>query len=269
MHKLFFALLLACFALPARAGLCPTCEPEPEGGGGGGGSPPPGGAPAVGNVYANDPVNGQLETVLKKSGTGTISFVVDKATDRLYMNNGFVMVDAPLTTIAADAFPGNAGAQQNFLNRVRGGLTNLLELSQGSVTASGPANLMQDGSGMPTKPCYFYGSACYFVVDTWHTSGVQHPGFDGGGYSGSYIQTDKQLWQYDKNKACQDKPALKATYGTSIVATFAACMAVKSGASWTKTACGAGIAAMLITRDQLVDANRTCSMTTYPGPGRW
>lgn len=267
MRKFACALLLACFAVPAWAGLCPQCEPESEGGGGG--TPSPSGAPSVGNFYANDPVSGQLESVLKKTGVGTVSFVVDKATDRLYMNNGFVIVDTPLTVLAADAYPGNPGAQQNFLNRVRAGLKNMLELSQGSVTPSGPLNLMKDGSGQYSKPCNLYGSTCSFVVDTWHTSGVQHWAYSSGGFSNSYIQTDKQLWQYDKNKACQDKPTLKATYATSIVATFAACMAVKTGGGWTKTACGAGLAAMLITRDQLVDANRTCSMQTYPGPGRW
>lgn len=271
MRKTILTLLLACVAAPVWAGVCQDC-PDP-GPGGGGGAPPPApppfnGQPYVSNGYANDPNDGVLESITTKPGYNSLTIVVDKATDRIYMNNGGALLDRPLSSFALDVFPNDAAARANFLNRVRGGLTGAINVNQGTVTGpSSGQSLMPDGSGVPRAPC----SGCYFVVDTYWSGGAPRMTYDGGGWVQNQLDIDRALFEYRKNEACNDKASYKATYATSIAAAFVACYQLKNtaGAAWAKSTCGLTLAGMLIARDQLVDANQTCAQTEYPGPGRW
>lgn len=282
MRKSVLALLLACVCtlavaqqevqvpdLDQPAGVCADC-PDPGEGGGGNGTPPPppppSGQPYVNNGYANDPNEGVLETVVKKPGYSNLSVVVDRSTDRIYMNNGNAVFDLPLNTFALDAYPTDAVARQNFLNRIRGGLTGEINISQGTVTAT--QGIMHDGSGPPRAPCDY---RCYFVVDTYWTGGGVRYGYDGGGYSQNQLDIDRALFEYKRTEACANRMTLKQNYALSLGTAFVACYSIKAsaGSGWAKGACGLSLGAMLVARDQLVDANQTCAQGEYPGPGRW
>jgi hypothetical protein len=270
------------------------CDPETgcgdtgDGGGGGGSTT----TQTVSSHWKNEPSRGQTAVTLYGT-SGNIAVVVDKATDRVYINAAGLAIDYSLPQLATMMYPSDATAQSAFLAKTRGDMGNSLYWSDGesdpatvntatlqvksikrkktraATLMAGPGS----GYGMGTCGYYsYYDYGCYFVVWDWGSLGVSSPdGYGGGGgYPASYIEIDEAIWQHEHDKACQHLSTSRGNYLLAIGGATAACYAAyKSPKSSTVSACGLGIGAVLTTRSELVDDNRLCFTETYPGPGNY
>lgn len=241
---------------------------------GGGGSGTSSGTPA--SSFKND-VAHKRTSINITSSSGAVSIVYDRSTDRVYINTNGWQIDRSLTEVAQAAFAGDTAGQSAFKAKIRADATNMLYWSEGYTSASNSTSLMTRrarqslmASGPGYGSCVSYYSSldwnCYYEDYPYGMFGFTI--YDVG--SGDYRDYDYYNWDQARWKACNHQSTAWLAYASALSGGTYAC--VKAAATKTVpdiAACVVAVPAVLATRAELVNDNRLCSMTEYPGYMRW
>jgi len=262
VRKLIFATLLACFAMPVYAGLCPTCDPGE--GGGGDGKPPPAAQKKL-KVFAIDPAE---DTIEMRMSNGLV-LVIDEPLNKAFISGPNHSQELALSSVLLNWAGGNATKANQMRTKLKAILADpkrTAKLVQGAPVQG----LMQ---GMPNGNSF---NCNYFYVCNVMPTNSDFGGGISGPYSFGYWATpgsgggvgtpDYNYWNSDRQDHCDDMGSNAMQASAGIAGAFAVCPFAETGVG------ALGCYAAAITVIDALDnysANKAVCNSPYPGPGKW
>lgn len=273
MRKVAFALLLACFAVPAWAGLCPNCEDQ-----GGGGTPPPPPQspvpppppppvqPRIDSAKV-DPAQGTIEIQLNTGAT----FVIDDDLNKMFIASAAHSAELNLNTVLLQWAGGNIAKANQLRTRIHNmvvGNINTSALAKGAPVQG----LMMGMPGGQPWDCYFSGYYCNIrpandFVDGSTNWGTYSYGFyatEGAG--GGEGTPDHNYWKHFRDQACDAKRTGGRMMVIGTLGAVATCPFFETGIG--ALGCAASGLSIVDGYDGFTDNAQKCE-APYPGPGKW
>lgn len=266
MRSVFLALLLACFALPAYAGLCQTCE-DPGDGGSGNPPPPPPGPAALKIAYAEiNPDDGTIDIRLSNGAV----FVIDEPLNKAWVSKGNYSAELSLSAVLLQWAGNNAAVANNMRNRIKAMAANPKRMAK-LVPGNPLPGLMMGMPGGNSFNCYFSVYPCEIKpYDPTAAGGAWGPytyGFvTDGASAGAPNTADYNYWKHHRDDACEDAHDGGIQMFTGVGGMVVACPYFETGVG--AVACYVSLIGALDGFDKMTDNARVCE-ASYPGPGKW
>lgn len=261
LRSYLFALLFSCFAIPAHAGLCPSCDP---GDGGGSNTPPPSPPPPqVKITYAAiDPAQGTVEL---KFSNGLVT-VIDDDLNKAFLSGGNHSSEMNLSTVLLSWANGNASKASAMRARIHDMVSTKVRTSK-LVKGAPIQGLMM---GMP--------GGNNFICDYSFACNIKAVPDIGGGGWGTYsfgfysedaappVGSDYNYWKHFRDDACdsQHDAGIQMVLGT--LGGVASCPFAATGVG--AVGCFAAAITVIDGYDKYSAKGAVCE-SAYPGLGNW